>query len=46
MEVKFEIGVGSVTKSVAAMCVSNLILDVKNWSSDVRIKEFSSYYYC
>ncbi|CAF4656530.1 unnamed protein product [Rotaria sp. Silwood1] len=33
IEVKLEVGLGSVTKSVVAMCLSNLIVDVKNWSS-------------
>ena len=36
IEVTLEVGLGSVTKSVVAMCLSNLTADVKNWSSDVR----------
>ena len=35
IEIKLEVGLGSVTKSVVAMCLSNLTADVKNWSSDV-----------
>jgi hypothetical protein len=35
IEVKLEVGLGSVTKSVVAMCLSNLTADVQNWSSDV-----------
>ncbi|CAF3775950.1 unnamed protein product, partial [Rotaria magnacalcarata] len=33
IEIKLEIGSSSMTKSVAAMCVSKLNVDVKNWSS-------------
>jgi len=35
IEVKLEVGLGSVTKTVVAMCLSNLTADVQNWSSDV-----------
>ncbi|CAF3667368.1 unnamed protein product [Rotaria sp. Silwood1] len=37
IEVKLEVGLGSVTKSVVAMCLSNLIVDVKNWSSKMNM---------
>ncbi|CAF1242306.1 unnamed protein product, partial [Didymodactylos carnosus] len=33
IEVKLEVGFGSSTKSVIAMCLSNLTADLKNWSS-------------
>ncbi|CAF4508473.1 unnamed protein product, partial [Rotaria socialis] len=33
IEIKLEIGSGSMTKSVAAMCASKLNVDAKNWSS-------------
>jgi hypothetical protein len=36
IEFKLEVGLGSVTKSVVAMCLSNLTADVQNWSSDVK----------
>jgi hypothetical protein len=35
IEVKLEVGLGSVTKTVVAMCLSSLTADVQNWSSDV-----------
>jgi hypothetical protein len=35
LEFKLEVGLGSVTKSVVAMCLSNLTANVQNWSSDV-----------
>jgi hypothetical protein len=38
IEIKLEVGLGSVTKSVVAMCLSNLTADVKNWSSDVTTR--------
>jgi len=41
LEVKLEVGLGSVTKSVVAMCLSNLTADVQNWASDVIICFFS-----
>jgi len=37
IEVKLEVGFGSLTKSVVAMCFSNLTVDVKNWSSDMSL---------
>jgi hypothetical protein len=41
IEVKLEVGLGSVTKTVVAMCLSSLTADVQNWSSDVIIVSFS-----
>ncbi|CAF4925776.1 unnamed protein product, partial [Rotaria sp. Silwood1] len=35
IEVKLEVGLGSITKSVVAMCLSNLTADIKNWSSEL-----------
>jgi hypothetical protein len=32
---KLEVGLGSITKAVVAMCLSNLTADVQNWGSDV-----------
>ncbi|CAF3245385.1 unnamed protein product [Rotaria sp. Silwood2] len=37
IEIKLELGTGSSTKPVITMCLSNLLVDVKNWSSDVCI---------
>jgi hypothetical protein len=37
IEIKLEVGLGSVTKSVVAMCLSNLTADVKNWSTDLSL---------
>ncbi|CAF1265249.1 unnamed protein product [Rotaria sordida] len=37
IEVKLEVGLGSVTKSVVAMCLSNLTADVQNWSSNMSL---------
>ncbi|CAF4278394.1 unnamed protein product [Rotaria sp. Silwood2] len=37
IEIKLELGTGSSTKPVIAMCLSNLLVDVKNWSSDISI---------
>ncbi|CAF2933999.1 unnamed protein product [Rotaria sp. Silwood2] len=37
IEVKLEVGLGSITKSVVAMCLSNLTADVKNWSSTLSL---------
>ncbi|CAF4190264.1 unnamed protein product [Rotaria sp. Silwood2] len=37
IDVKLEVGLGSVTKSVVAMCLSNLTVDVKNWSSKMNM---------
>ncbi|CAF1542330.1 unnamed protein product [Adineta steineri] len=37
IQIKLEVGLGSVTKSVVAMCLSNLIADVKNWSTDLSL---------
>ncbi|CAF0751812.1 unnamed protein product [Rotaria sordida] len=37
IEVKLEVGLGSITKSVVAMCLSNLTADVKNWSSELSL---------
>ncbi len=34
---KVEVGLGSVTKSVIAMCLSNLTADVQNWGSNVSV---------
>jgi hypothetical protein len=36
IELKLEVGLGSVTKSVVAMCLSNIAADVQNWSSNVK----------
>lgn len=41
VEVKLELGVGAATKSVVAMCFSNLTADLKNWSSEVGQKKKS-----
>ncbi|CAF4497379.1 unnamed protein product [Rotaria socialis] len=35
MEIKLDIGFGSVTKSVVAMCLSNSTVNVKNWSDEM-----------
>ncbi|CAF3740023.1 unnamed protein product, partial [Rotaria sordida] len=37
IEVKLELGTGSVTKPVIAMCLSDMFVDVKNWSSNMSI---------
>ncbi len=37
IEIKLEVGLGSVTKSVVAMRLSNLTADVKNWSTDLSL---------
>ncbi|CAF4388230.1 unnamed protein product, partial [Rotaria sordida] len=37
IEIKLELGTGSFTKPVIAMCLSNLFVDVKNWSSNISI---------
>lgn len=37
IEIKLEVGLGSITKSVVAMCLSNLSADIKNWSSDLSL---------
>ncbi|CAF4198469.1 unnamed protein product, partial [Rotaria sordida] len=37
IEVKLELGTGSVTKPVIALCLSDLFVDVKNWSSNISI---------
>ncbi|CAF1170061.1 unnamed protein product [Rotaria sordida] len=37
IEIKLELGTGSFTKPVIAMCLSNLFVDVKNWSSNMSI---------
>lgn len=37
IEIKLEVGLGSMTKSVVAMCLSNLTADLKNWSSDISL---------
>lgn len=37
IEIKLQVGLGSGTKSVVAMCLSNLTEDVKNWSTDVSL---------
>ncbi|CAF4025308.1 unnamed protein product [Rotaria sp. Silwood2] len=37
IEIKLELGTGSSTKPVIAMCLSNMFVDVKNWSSDISI---------
>ncbi|CAF4149952.1 unnamed protein product, partial [Adineta steineri] len=37
IQIKLEVGLGSVTKSVVAMCLSNLIADVKNWTTDLSL---------
>ncbi|CAF3918749.1 unnamed protein product, partial [Rotaria sordida] len=37
IEIKLELGTGSATKPVIAMCLSNLFVGVKNWSSDISI---------
>lgn len=37
IEIKLEVGLGSVTKSVVAMCLSNLTADVKNWSTELTL---------
>ncbi len=37
VEIKLEVGLSSVTKSVVAMCLSNLTGDVKNWSMDLSL---------
>ncbi|CAF4998325.1 unnamed protein product, partial [Rotaria sp. Silwood1] len=37
IEVKLEVGLGSITKSVVAMCLSNLTADIKNWSSELSL---------
>ncbi|CAF3896761.1 unnamed protein product, partial [Rotaria magnacalcarata] len=35
MEIKLDVGFGSVTKSVVAMCLSNSTVNVKNWSDEM-----------
>jgi len=37
IELKLEVGLGSVTKSVVAMCLSNFNANVQNWSSDMTL---------
>ncbi|CAF4060347.1 unnamed protein product, partial [Adineta steineri] len=37
IQIKLEVGLGSVTKSVVAMCLSNLTADVKNWTTDLSL---------
>ncbi|CAF3681386.1 unnamed protein product [Rotaria sordida] len=37
IEIKLEVGLGSVTKSVVAMCLSNLTTDIENWSSKMNV---------
>ncbi|CAF1105334.1 unnamed protein product [Rotaria sp. Silwood1] len=37
IEIKLELGTGPSTKPVIAMCLSNLFVDMKNWSSDISI---------
>ncbi|CAF1245225.1 unnamed protein product [Adineta ricciae] len=37
IELKLEVGLGSITKSVVAMCLSNLTADVKNWGTDLSL---------
>ncbi|UJR35157.1 hypothetical protein I4U23_027926 [Adineta vaga] len=37
IELKLEVGLGSVTKSVVAMCFSNLTADIKNWGTDLSL---------
>lgn len=39
IEIKLEVGLGSVTKSVVALCLSKLTADLKNWSTDVKKKK-------
>ena len=41
IEIKLEVGLGSVTKSVFAMCLSDITADVKNWSSNVSLNFIS-----
>ena len=36
MEIKFDVGFGSVTKPVAAVCLSNWLVNLKNWSDSVN----------
>ncbi|CAF3899768.1 unnamed protein product, partial [Rotaria magnacalcarata] len=38
IQIKLEVGLGSVTKSVVAMCLSNLTADVQNWSSNMILE--------
>jgi hypothetical protein len=35
IEVRFELGKGSSTGPVMALCLSNIFSDIQNWSSDV-----------
>ncbi|CAF1260195.1 unnamed protein product [Adineta steineri] len=37
IQIKLEVGLGLVTKSVVAMCLSNLTADVKNWTTDLSL---------
>ncbi|CAF3861922.1 unnamed protein product, partial [Adineta steineri] len=37
IEVKFELDSDSITKPVIALCLSDLSIDIKNWSSDMSI---------
>ncbi|CAF1603108.1 unnamed protein product, partial [Didymodactylos carnosus] len=42
IEVKLELGSGSSTKPIIAMCFSDLLVEVKNWSTNINI--FSKIY--
>lgn len=42
---KLEVGLGSVTKPVAAMCLSKMNANVQNWSSEVRKSSYFSSYF-
>lgn len=39
IELKFEVGLGFVTKAVFAMCLSDLTVEAHDWSSDVKQRE-------
>ena len=45
IEMKLEVGMGSMTKAVVAMCFSSLTADVKNWSSDVKRTLLSDFFH-
>ena len=44
LELKLEVGLGAVTKSVVAMCLTGLTADIQNWSSNVNANLIASYF--
>lgn len=45
LEIKLELGYGSSTRPVVAICLSELFADIQNWSSDVIILNIFFYFY-